>query len=63
MAEEAKKIKTDNENIENHESLDKNETEELVHREAMKFIELFHRSFYEFHENRIKKEDPVLMLI
>ena len=22
----------------------------------MKFIELFHKSFYEFHENRIKKE-------
>ena len=23
----------------------------------MKFIELFHKSFYEFHENRIKKEE------
>ena len=55
MAEEAKKIKTNDENIENSKSLDKNEIEELVHRKAMKFITLFHKSFYEFHENRIKK--------
>ena len=57
MAEKAKKIKTDNENIENHVSLDKNEIEELVHREAIKFIKLFHKSFYEFHKSRIKKEE------
>ena len=38
MAEEGKQIKTDNGNIEIHESLDKNEIEELVHREAMKFL-------------------------
>ena len=57
MAEEVKKIKAVNENIENHESLDKNEIEELVYGDAMKFIELFHKSFYEFHENRIKKEE------
>ena len=30
MAEKAKKIKTDDENIENHTSLNKNELEELV---------------------------------
>ena len=30
---------------------DKNEIEELVHRKAIKIIELFHKSFYEFHEN------------
>ena len=30
MAEEAKKIRTDNENIENHKPLHKNEIEELV---------------------------------
>ena len=55
--QKTKKIKTDNENIENHESLDKNEIEDLVHREKMKFIKLFHKSFYEVHENRIKKEE------
>ena len=55
MAEETKKIKTDNENIENHQSLDKNEIEELVHRETIKFMKLFHKSFQEVHENRIKK--------
>ena len=56
MAEEANKIKTDNENIQNHVSFDKNEIEELVHREAIKFIKQFHKSFHEFHENRIKKK-------
>ena len=56
MAEEHEKIKTNNENIENQKSLDKNEIDELIHREAMKFIKLFHKSFYEIHENRIKKE-------
>ena len=34
MAEEGKKIKADNQNITNHESLDKNENDELVQREA-----------------------------
>ena len=43
MAEETKEIKTDNENIEIHNSLDKNKIEELVHKEAMTFIELFHK--------------------
>ena len=56
MAEEAKKLKTGNENIENSKSLDKNKIEELVHRETIKFINLFHKSFYRFYENRIKKE-------
>ena len=32
--EEARKIKTDNENIENPKSLDKNEMEELVHKKG-----------------------------
>ena len=57
VAEEAKKMKRDNENIENHKSLDKNEIEELEHRKAIKFIELFHKSFYWFQENRIKKKE------
>ena len=57
VAEEAKKMKRDNENIENHKSLDKNEIEELEHRKAIKFIELFHKSFYGFQENRIKKKE------
>ena len=57
MAEEATKKKTDKENIETQDCLDKSEIEELVHREAMKFIELFHKFFYEFHENRIKKKE------
>ena len=61
MAEEVKKIKTHN--VENHESLDKNEIEELVHRKAKKFTKLFHKSFYEFHENRIKRKNSVLMLV
>ena len=55
-AEEANKIKTDNENIQNHESFDENETEELAHREAIKFIKQFHKSFHALHENRIKKK-------
>ena len=43
MAQEAKKTKTDNENIENRESLDKNEIDiyrqaMLIYREAIKFI-------------------------
>ena len=57
MAEEAKKLKTGNENIENSKSLDKNKIEELVHRETIKFINLFHKSFYQFYENRTKKEE------
>ena len=57
VAEEAKKMKRNNENIENHKSLDKNEIEELEHRKAIKFIELFHKSFYGFQENRIKKKE------
>ena len=57
MAEEAKKMKRHHENIENQESLDKDEIEELLHRKAVKFIELFHKSFYKFQENRIKKEE------
>lgn len=57
MTEEATKIKTDKENIEILDSLDKSEIEELVHSEAIKFIKLFHKSFYEFHENRIKKKE------
>ena len=63
MTEDAKKIKTGNEKIENHESLDKNEIKELVHREKIKFIDLFHKSFFEFHENRIKRKKSVLMLV
>ena len=63
LAEEVKKIKTDNENIENHESLDQNEIEELLHREAMEFIKLFYKSFHKFHENRMIKEESVLMLV
>ena len=43
--------------MENSKSLDKKEIEELADREAMKFINLFHKSFCEFHENRIKKEE------
>ena len=57
MTEETTKIKTDKENIEILDSLDKSEIEELVHSEAIKFIKLFHKSFYEFHENRIKKKE------
>lgn len=57
MTEEATKIKTDKENIEILDSLDKSEIEELVRSEAIKFIKLFHKSFYEFHENRIKKKE------
>ena len=57
MADEVKKIKTNNENIDNYKSLDKNEIEKLVDSEATKFIDLFHKSFYEFHENRMKKEE------
>ena len=41
MAEEAKKIITDNGNIENQESLDKNEIKELVHRDAMNLSNCF----------------------
>ena len=57
MTAETTKIKTDKENIEILDSLDKSEIEELVHREAMKFIKLFYKSFYEIHENRIKKKE------
>ena len=63
MTEEAKKLKTDNENIENSKSLNENEIEKAVDREAKKFINLFHKSCYEFNENRIKKKRLVLMLI
>ena len=63
MTEEAKKLKTDNENIENSKSLNENEIEKAVDREAKKLINLFHKSFYEFNENRIKKKRLVLMLI
>ena len=44
MADEGKKINVDNQNIANHESLDKNEIDELVQREANLsncFINLF----------------------
>ena len=57
MAEEAKKLKTDKKNIESSKSLYENKIEKLVHRETRKFINLFHKSFYEFHENTIKKEE------
>ena len=57
MTEEAKKMKIDNENIGNSKSLDKNEIEKLIDRDEIKFIKLFHKSFYEFQENRIKKEE------
>ena len=57
MTEETTKIKTDKENIEILDSLDKSEIEELVHREAMKFTKNFYKSFYEFYENRIKKKE------
>ena len=56
IAEEAKKLKTNNENIENSKPLDQNEIANIVDREAIKFINLFHKSFYEFHENRMKRE-------
>ena len=57
MAEEAKKLKTDNKNIESSNSLYENEIEKLVDRGTIKFINLFHKFFYEFHENTIKKEE------
>ena len=57
MAKEANKTKIDNENIENSKYFDKNEIEELVDRKATKFINLLLKSFYEFHENGIKKEE------
>ena len=56
IAEEAKKLKTSNENIENSKPLDQNEIANIVVRKAIKFINLFHKSFYEFHENRMKRE-------
>ena len=63
MADKAKKVKTDNENIKNCKAFNKNEIEELVDREAIIFIKLFHKSFYEKdfyqkYQNRIKKEEP-----
>ena len=57
MAEEANKTKIDNENIENSKYFDRNEIDELVDREATKFINLLLKTFYEFHENGIKKEE------
>ena len=57
IAEEVEKIKIDNENIDDYKSLDKNEIEKLVDSEATQFINLFHKSFYEFHENKVKKEE------
>ena len=57
IAEEVEKIKIDNENIDNYKSLDKNEIEKLVDSEATQFINLFHKSLYEFHENKVKKEE------
>ena len=63
MAKEAMKRKINNENIENSKSLNKNEIEELVDREAIKFTSLFYSSFYKFHENRIKKEEATILVI
>ena len=57
MAEEANKTKIDNENIENSKYFDRNEIDELVDREATKFINLLLKTFYGFHENGIKKEE------
>ena len=57
MAEEVKKIKADNKNIDKYKSLNKNEIEKLVNSEATKFINLFHKRFFEFYENWIKKEE------
>ena len=57
MAEEANKTKIDSENIENSKYFDRNEIDELVDREATKFINLLLKTFYEFHENGIKKEE------
>ena len=57
MAEKAKKLKTDNKNIESSNSLYENEIEKLVDRGTIKFINLFHKFFYEFHENTIKEEE------
>ena len=51
MAEEVKKIKADNKNIDKYKSLNKNEIEKLVNSEATKFINLFHKRFFEFYEN------------
>ena len=48
MAEEAKKLKTDNKNIESSNSLYENEIEKLVDRGTIKFVNLFHKCFYEF---------------
>ena len=62
MAEKAKKIKTDNENIENHKSLNKNELEELVHREVITFTELFHLSMKCMRIKNSRKKS-VLMLV
>ena len=54
MAKEAKILKIDNENSK---SLNENEIEKLVDREAKKIMNLFHKSFYEFRKNRIKREE------
>ena len=57
MAEEAKKLKTDNKNIESSNSLYENEIEKLVDRGTIKFINLFHKCFYEFLWEYNKKEE------
>ena len=59
VIEEGQRIKSDDENIENHDILIKNEIAETAHREAMEFIKLFHKSFYGLNENRTKKEDAI----
>lgn len=48
MAEEAKKLKTDNKNIESSNSLCENEIEKIVDRGTIRFINLFQKFFYEF---------------
>ena len=57
MAEEVKKIKADNKNIDKYKSLNKNETEKLVDSEATKSFNLFHKRFLVLYENWIKKEE------
>ena len=59
LVEEVKRIKSDDGDIENRDILIKNEIAKTAHREAMKFIKLFHKSVYGFHENRIKKEEVI----
>ena len=51
MAEEVKKIKADNKNIDKYKSLNKNEIEKLVDSETTKSFNLFHKRFFVLYEN------------